>query len=596
MVDPADLATPADPVLPMCATSAESGQEPNYYLVRDREGLTTVGTALGSTGLVALDLETTGLNPRLDRIRLLSLGYATIDGDIIIYLVDCFVIDPSPLWSVLATKELVIHNGVFDLAFLARLNFTPAHTIHDTMLFEHVLTAGTKDRVRLNDCCQRRLGRNLDKADQMSDWSGTLSPHQLAYAAHDVEVLLPLLKAQKTRIKDSNLTQAAEIECRCLPAIVWMAQSGVAVDAGGWRALSEAATAKEMQLKADLENAAPAKPSANGCTESWNWNSPQQVKQALALAGCPLESTADEALAAVDHLLARLLRQYRAASKQCSTYGADWLKHVADDGRVYANWRQTGAASGRMSCGDPNLQQLPRGEYRRCVAAPLGRVLVKADYSQIELRIAAKVSGDQALLEAYKRGDDLHTLTARSVLGIEEVTREHRQLAKAVNFGLLYGMGARGFRQYAQSQYGVILSEDEAQRYRAAFFKTYPGLVGWHQQVRRQHARETRTLSGRRRILDDQTFDTQRLNTPVQGTGADGLKLALGLLWERRQQVPGAFPVMAVHDEIVVECDKGQADVVAAWLKAAMTEAMAWLINPVPVKVDIKIGRTWGGD
>src|SRR5262249_43390255 len=135
-------------------------------------------------------------------------------------------------------------------------------------------------------------------------------------------------------------------------------------------------------------------------------------------------------------------------------FGEAWLDHVRkEDSRVYPTWRQIGAASGRMSCSEPNLQQLPRGEHRRCVVAPPGRVLVKADYSQIELRIAARISGDEALLQAYRRGDDLHARTARAVLGLAEVTKEHRQLAKALNFGLLFGMGAEGLRRYAQSEY-----------------------------------------------------------------------------------------------------------------------------------------------
>ena len=287
-----------------------------------------------------------------------------------------------------------------------------------------------------------------------------------------------------------------------------------------------------------------------------------------------VEDTADETIAAVEHPLANLLRRYRLAQKHGTTYGTDWLAHVTADGRVYPSWRQIGAASGRMTCSEPNMQQLPRGEYRRCVVAPAGRVLVKADYSQIELRIAAKISGDKALLEAYQRGEDLHTRTARNVLGIEEVTKQHRQLAKALNFGLLYGMGARGFRQYAKSQYGLNLTEDEARRYRDAFFQSYPGLASWHRRVRSCRATETRTLAGRRRLLEDQTPDTHRLNTPVQGTGADGLKLALALLWERRDQCPGAFPVLAVHDEIVIEADADQFEAAATWLKTAMLESM----------------------
>jgi DNA polymerase-1 len=373
-----------------------------------------------------------------------------------------------------------------------------------------------------------------------------------------------------------------------------MGRQGVALDRDAWVALARAADDEADRLREELDRAAPPKPGA--LCGGWNWDSPQQAREALALAGRAVADTADETLAAVDHPLAGLLRRYRLARKRAGTYGTDWLLHVADDGRVYPTWRQAGTASGRMSCSDPNMQQLPRGEYRRCVVAPPARVLVKADYSQIELRIAAKVSGDAALLEAYRRGDDLHSTTARNVLGFEDVTREHRQLAKALNFGLLYGMGAKGFRQYAKGQYGLELTEDEARHYREAFFRSYPGLAAWHRRVRAGKANQTRTLAGRRRLLGPDTPDTHRLNTPVQGTGADGLMRALALLWERRDQVPGAFPVLAVHDEIVVEADADRADAASAWLKTAMVEAMAPLLDPVPVEVEVTVARTWGGD
>jgi DNA polymerase-1 len=300
----------------------------------------------------------------------------------------------------------------------------------------------------------------------------------------------------------------------------------------------------------------------------------------------------DDSLAKLDHPLAALLRDYRDARKKCTTYGKDWLKHVASDGRVYASWRQLGASSGRMSCSAPNLQQLPRGSYRKCFVAPAGRVLVKADYSQIELRISAKVSGDKNMLTAYQRGDDLHTLTAQRVLGVTSVTKEQRHLAKAVNFGLLYGMGAKGFQAYAKSNYGVEMTLEQAERYRAAFFNAYPGLRRWHRS-QKEGTVETRTLCSRRR-LGVERF-TEKLNTPVQGTGADGLKQALALLWERRDQTPGAFPVLVVHDEIVVECDAGQAETVSAWLREAMVDGFGSWLDPVPVEVEVKTAPTWGG-
>jgi DNA polymerase-1 len=190
------------------------------------------------------------------------------------------------------------------------------------------------------------------------------------------------------------------------------------------------------------------------------------------------------------------------------------------------------------------------------------------------------------------------------------VTKQDRQLAKAINFGLLYGMGAKGFQAYAKAQYGLELTEAQAKDYREAFFRAYPGLAAWHRRVRAGKGPETRTLAGRRRLIPsadpgkpaeerrrfEAAMDRERLNTPVQGTGADGLKLALALLGERRGQMPGAFPVLAVHDEIVVEADAEQAEAAAAWVKAAMVDAMAPLIDPVLVEVEVKVGATWGGN
>jgi len=249
-----------------------------------------------------------------------------------------------------------------------------------------------------------------------------------------------------------------------------------------------------------------------------------------------------------------------------------------------------------MACAKPNLQNLPRDlRYRRCFVAQPGHVLVKADYSQIELRIAAKVAGEERMIDAYRAGQDLHTLTASQILGKADVTKAARQLAKAVNFGLLYGMGARGFRVYARSHYGVELSERQAEDYRAAFFRTYPALRRWHQSVGRSGDApiETRTLAGRR-CANVRRFN-EKLNLPVQGTGADGLKAALGLLRERRRACPGAAPVLVVHDEIVVECEADRVDATAAWLKQAMLDGMAPLVAPVPVEVEVTVAPTWGG-
>jgi len=175
-----------------------------------------------------------------------------------------------------------------------------------------------------------------------------------------------------------------------------------------------------------------------------------------------------------------------------------------------------------MACDHPNLQNIPRsGPLRSYIRAPEGRVFVIADYSQIEFRIAAKVSGDTEMISAYAEGRDLHVLTAQSLTGRKEISTDDRKLAKAVNFGLLYGMGAKGLRSYALRSYGVEMSLEQATLYRKRFFETYPGLKRRHDSERRTWLRgetETRTLTGRRRTNVQKLTD--RLNAPVQGTGA----------------------------------------------------------------------------
>jgi DNA polymerase I-like protein with 3'-5' exonuclease and polymerase domains len=563
---------------------------PPYLLVRDRAHLQSVRAALDESTPVGLDLETTGLDPRADRVRLLSL--ATERGT---YLVDCAAVDPAPLFDLLAERDLVIHNAAFDLAFLTRLGFVPG-TVHDTLLLARLLTAGTRGPNDLAACCERYLGRALDKAAQRSDWSGALTEGQLAYAARDAAVLVPLYTTLARQIEAAGLVAVAEIETRALPAFLWLARSGVAFDRAAWDSLTHEAEQAAQGMADRLDAAAPPRPGFLATQGAWNWDSPQQVKAAFEAAGVPLESTADEALARVDHPLAALLRDYRAARKRVTTYGTDWGKHALEDGRVYAAWNQLGSVAGRTSCSAPNLQQVPRDpRYRRCFVAQPGRVLVKADYSQLQLRIAARVADERRMLDAYARGEDLHTLTARQLTGKADVTKADRQLAKAVNFGLLFGLGAKGLRSYARSTYGLDLTEDEAAQYRDAFFRAYPGLQRWHKRAGASSAKECRTLAGRRRLLDERTPYTHRLNSPVQGTEADGAKLAMALLWERRDQCPGAFPVLFGHDEIVVEADAGQADTAAAWLKQAMLDGMAPLLDPVPVEVEVQTARTWGG-
>jgi DNA polymerase-1 len=420
-----------------------------------------------------------------------------------------------------------------------------------------------------------------------------------------VAVLWPLAERLMEQIQEDALTRALSIEGNCLNALAEMELAGMPVDVEHWRQITAAEDARIPLLVKDMT----ALLNGQGCNlfgeATLEWNSPSQVLTLLQARGHAVENTDADSLKSLKDKdpLIPLLLDYREAAKRVQTYGEHWLAYVDPmTQRVYPEYFQLGSRAGRMSCSKPNIQQIPRAsQYRQAIAAPLGRVLLKADYSQIELRIAAAIAKDAKMLQAFHEGRDLHTVTASLVLGIPEqhVTKAHRQIAKSLNFGLLYGMGVKGLQAYAANTFGVSLSDAEAVKHRRRFFQTYCGLQSWHDQTGAcldvDKAIDTRTLAGRRR-RQVQKF-TECLNTPVQGSGADGLKLALGQLFQHREDASTAKLIGTVHDEIIAECPAEDAEATAAWLQHHMTAPMQALIGEtVPVVVDVHHGRTWAGD
>ncbi len=612
-----------DPTRPPCPSGhdARPPAAAEYTLITTTAGLTDVVAAVEDVGTAGIDTETTGLDPRTAKVRLLQVAAPGATFVIDLFALPDPAADLTELFEALGRVTVVGHNLAFDLGFLSRLGFTPGSAF-DTMLAATVLSNGTEERSSdrrdfdLAAVAQWMLGRTVVKGEQRSDWSRPdLSPAQLAYAAADAAVLLPLAERLREEIAKSEDTAATiDLEMRALLCAAWAAP--VKVDEAAWLVIADGAAEKGKQLAERMNEIVP-KPGGL-FDEGWNWNSPDQVKAAFAVLGLTLEGTDDDDLAAIKtgkgKPLADLLRQYRAEVKLAGTYGRKWVEDHVVSGGVRPRWNQLGAGSGRMSCSKPNLQQIPRdNRYRKCFIAGPGRVLVKADYSQIELRVAAKVAGEKVMLAAYAEGRDLHTMTAARLIGKSEaeVKKTDRQLAKAVNFGLLYGMGAVSLQAYADANYGVKLSEAEAKKHRDTFFATYPGLKLWHDRTRELLKRQekqklshrTRTQAGRVTLLPAAKEGrngpypnlNEASNFPVQGTAADGLKAAMALLWERRAEMPDAVPVLFVHDEVVLEVPEADGERAAAWLKGIMVEGIAPLIAPVPVEVEVTVGKSWGG-
>lgn len=566
---------------------------PDYVLV---DSPATLARALGellTAPLIGVDTETTAAG----ELRLVQLAASTSS----VFIFDAAACDVAPLEALFCGGvSFVFHNAKFDLQVLETAGLPWPADILDTMLAAQLLVAGAKSadiwreappgvafpHASLRNVVKRYLGIEMDKRAQGADWGGPVTDDMLRYAALDAAILLPLADALETELDRAEMSQVAAIEMAALPAVVTIERNGVLIDQTSWIATAEAHEESVRTCEAELDRLMGG--------SAVNWNSARQVQAAFALRGLKLPDMTEASLAGCDDDLARALLTWRQAQQRVSTYGRNWLeRHVNNrTGRVHPDLIQIGAATGRMAMRKPNLQNIPREEaFRRCVVASSGNVLIKADYSQIELRVLAVVAEDDVMLDAYRRGEDLHERTAMETLNEIEDRKQARQTAKAINFAMAYGGTEDALRQIAYQYYGVVLTGKDARRFRNRWRRTYAGVSRW-QDTQARGKRDTRTLAGRRRI--GVTSFTEKLNTPIQGTAADGFKRSLGFLYERREQAPTAKLVLVVHDEIVVECPIEDAPTTANWLRECMVAGMEEVLrNAVPVVVDVEVGPNW---
>jgi DNA polymerase-1 len=451
----------------------------------------------------------------------------------------------QPLQGLLAGVALkIFHNAKFDLQFLQQAGLPVQGPYLDTMLASQLLDAGLHSRRHgLADLVEHFLGEQLAKDEQVSDWSqDPLTPEQFAYAATDAAVLLRLRDALLPQLEQAGLMTVAHLEWAAVPAVAEMEWTGIGVDQHKLATL-------RRQLDTETHHAAerlrdllqPVRETGQGTLfatpeDGLNLDSPAQVLAALQARGIPVSNTRRGTLMPLADAspVVRALLEYRHCSKAL-IFATSLPGHLHPrTGRIHAHYWQLGASTGRFSCSSPNLQQIPKTKaFRECFIAAPHCQLVIGDYSQIELRVAAELSQDPRMVEAYRHGEDLHSLTASLLLEkpLEHVTKTERQAAKAVNFGLIFAMGAEGLQAYARNIYGVTLSLEEAAAFRSRFFAAYPRMVAWHTRIREEGPpRESRTLSGRRRQWTDAPGVAALYNTPVQGTAADIAKQALALL------------------------------------------------------------------
>nr|MDQ3830547.1 DNA polymerase [Candidatus Tectomicrobia bacterium] len=480
----------------------------------------------------------------------------------------------------------------------------------DPMLVAQVLEGGQhlkeEGYFTLEAVAARYLGRTLDKVHQTSDWRRPfLSEAQLHYAADDVLTLLDLVPVLMDAVTKERLTETVALEMAALPTMAWMTHTGVPFDAVRWEQLADQAEARRTEVAEVLQQQfADALDGRTGHLPGMvppvNLDSPVKMKQAFQDLGLTVEDTDEDTLVAVQEQcpLIPIYLRYREAQKQASTYGREFLRYRHPvTGRIHPGYYQIGTETGRMSCSKPNMQNIPRlASYRACICPGLGKVLVKADLSMIELCVAAELSRDTALIQALVARQDPYRLTASAVFQrpLTEVTSQERSFGKTVVLGMLFGMGAQTLQDKAREA-GMEISLHEAQHFIGRFGSAWPALARYRQKRLALRRMRVRSVAGRVRKLLPDAKGTLRLNTPIRATAADGFKAAMGLLWQERHQHPGVAPILAVHDELVLECDSAQGEETAAWVSSCLERGMRRYLTQAPVRIQTVIARDWSG-
>ncbi len=609
---------------PKALAEAKLSQD-GYVTILDETTFTDWLARLKKADVFAFDTETDGLDTLT--ANLIGLSFAIAPGEAAYLPVAHDYLDAPPqldrTYVLEALKPLledekalkVGQNLKFDMSLLARYGIEMRGIAYDTMLESYVLDS-VGGRHDMDSLADRYLGHKTITFEEIAGkGKNQLTFNQIAleqaapYAAEDADVTLQLHLAMWPQLKQSAelLTVFNEIEMPLLPVLSHIERTGVLIDPAILSAHSQELAKRLAELEVQAHELAE---------EPFNLASTKQLqailyeKQKLPVlkktpGGAP--STNEEVLAelALDYPLPKVILEYRGLAKLKTTY-TDKLPLMINpvSGRVHTSYHQAVTATGRLSSSDPNLQNIPvRNDegrrIRQAFIAPEGYRIVAADYSQIELRIMAHLSQDEGLLKAFAEGKDIHRATASEVFGVplDKVTGEQRRSAKAINFGLIYGMSAFGLAR----QLGI--PRGEAQRYMDLYFERYPGVLDYMERTRQQASEQgyVSTLDGRRLYLPDvrssnamrrKAAERAAINAPMQGTAADIIKRAMIEVdaWLQGQEKPLVRAIMQVHDELVFEVHESVIEEASQRIRQLMEGSMTLA---VPLKVDVGVGMNW---
>jgi len=623
--------------------------------ITTREELEKAFAELRTIPKLCLDTETTGLDARVHDVRLIQLCSTQADlEERVIYVIDCFkCLNLDGLKSLIESREMILgHNLNFDLQFLLQMDIDYKHKIFDTFIAERCLVAGSKEKktspktekvffgeisCSLKAVVERRLDIKISKEQQVSDWSKSeLDIKQIEYAARDVDLLPQIAKIQLAELATENLVELYSLESKVIRPVALMCHYGFNVDT---KKLKQLKAKKQQELSEatnlfceSLDNRLPdgfklprhedgTLAVGKNAKKEFNPGSNIQCIKHFNQIGTDLpvdDRTGKQTLSQValsefdsDDITLNLLRK-RTKIETALAYVEKILENINPiSGRMHSGYNSYGANSGRFTSSGSkrvtgkkkketwgiNIQQVPRDkEFRECFTPSKGYKFIIADYSQIELRLAAELVNIPQMIDAFNQGLDLHSLTASLIyhVGIDEVEKTQRQMGKTLNFALLYGMGFRKYKTYS-AQSGNIITLSEAKTAHAGFHRAYPRLREWHRErsaMVEDGWTYVRTPTGRRRLLsyDDATMSACA-NTLIQGAGADILKIAIANLGKHINEK--FRPIATVHDELVFEAIEEKANEYKTILETEMKQAAMTILNKVPVKCDANVAESW---
>jgi len=592
------------------AAAPKPVQEVNCHIVTEEKALDDLCQRLEQAPEISLDLETTSPDEMKAEIVGMAICWEPQSG----YYVPVGHEDLgaprqlklatvlSRLRPLLESEDVAVigQNLKYDTKVLARAGVKVRKIAFDSMLAGYLLDPeGRKD---LNALALRYLGHGMKSfSDLGKEKMSEVSVEEAAkYAVSDAEAVVRLKGVMLPKLKEHKLEKLFyEVELPLIPVLVAMELKGILIDQDVLHEQGKELEVLLDQLKREIFQLAGGE---------FNPNSPKQVAQILfeklnlpvikrTKTGPSTDALVLEELATM-HPLPQKLLVFRELEKLLNTYVRKLPEHIhPETSRIHTSFNQAVTTTGRLSSSEPNLQNIPirsqlGGQIREAFIAPRGRVLIGADYSQIELRLMAHIANDRGLIEAFERDEDIHGRTAATIFGVSlrNVSAQQRDIAKRINFGLAYGMSSYGLAQWAR------IPRKDADQFIQSYFASYPGVKAYMERTIRQAQEQgyVESLMGRRRYFGKLDSRSQReaINMPIQGSAADLMKLAMIRLHEQVQSGKlKADMLLQIHDELIFEADEDQAEASAKIIQQTMEGVMKLA---VPLKVVVKVGRNWG--